>query len=115
MIQHSIHITFTPPSVPFINPIRLPFRHSMDIKLAVCRAFNISMRDLIGHSKEQRFSRPRCAAYYLMKRWTGLSYTQIAQSMGRTDHSTVISGVERAKALLGVCPEFAEQFERAAR
>jgi chromosomal replication initiator protein len=115
MMHAPIRLTYTQPPIAFINPIRRHVRHSMDIKLAVCRAFNVSMHDLIGPSRKDEFVRPRQAAYYLMSKRTNLSLTQIAQSLGRTDHSTVISGIKYAKALIDHCPEFADMFARAAR
>ncbi len=115
MMHSPVRLTYTQPPIAFINPIRMHVRHSMDIKLAVCRAFDVSLHDLTGPSRKGRFVRPRQAAYYLMSRRTNLSLTQIARALGRTDHSTVISGIKYAKALIEHCPDFADLFARAAR
>lgn len=114
MIQHSIHVTFAPPTVAFVNPIPPYGSKSMAIKVAVCRAFDVAMHEMLGQSKAQRIARARFAAYLLMKQRTDLSLRQIAQSLGRSDHSTVKGGIERAKALIDYDPKFAATFARAA-
>ena len=59
------------------------------ILTAVCKHFNIKMRDLKGVSRAKVFSLPRQIAMFLIRRYTTLGFREIGQIFGK-DHSTAV-------------------------
>lgn len=61
-----------------------------DVQRAVCNYFNISVTDLLGKNRSQKFSRPRHLAQYLCRKLTDFSFPDIAQKFGGKDHTSII-------------------------
>ncbi len=78
----------------------------------VAQAFGVDPSDIRGPSQAMRATRPRFAAYRIIKD-KGLSNRQVAWATGRTHPSTVLLGLRRANELLVSDPVFAARFEEA--
>jgi chromosomal replication initiator protein len=73
-----------------------------DIKSAVCRYFDIYSSDLVSNKKKKVYSYPRQMAMYLSRKYTDLSFKEIAEVFGRKEHSTIIYGVKRIENQKGL-------------
>jgi chromosomal replication initiator protein len=62
---------------------------------AVAEFYDIEPAQLRSGSRLHTIAIPRMIIYYLARRLTRLSLTGIAQRLGRRDHTTVMSGIER--------------------
>ncbi|MCO4093100.1 MAG: hypothetical protein HEQ34_14305, partial [Sphingorhabdus sp.] len=56
--------------------------------------------------KTNEYCRPRFAVMYAARRMSKRSYPEIGRIIGRRDHTTVLHGYNRAKALCHTDPEF---------
>ena len=61
----------------------------------VCTYFNLRHTDLKGNSRLAKFVLPRQIAMYLLRNDLGIQYQNIAQELGKADHSTIMHGVEK--------------------
>ena len=80
----------------------LPFSASahsqsrMEEIMAVASAVTgVSRNDIISVRRYHSFIRPRFIYYWIAKKYTKLSYPQIARVLGGRDHATVVNGVRR--------------------
>ena len=64
------------------------------------RYFNVDMKDILSEDKSYRFVRPRHVAFYLCRKLTRCSYSQIAGKFNRYDHTTIISGVRVIESII---------------
>jgi hypothetical protein len=63
----------------------------------------ISVADLIGQSRERRYVRPRQEAMYrVFTECPHISYPESGRRMGGRDHTTVLNGVKRHCARIGI-------------
>jgi len=62
---------------------------------AVCEFYDISAGDLIAHSNFKIYAHPRLVVYYLGRKLTRLSLSNIAYRLGERDHSTIHAGFRR--------------------
>lgn len=76
---------------------------------ATARCFSLSVDDIIGSSRDEIVCRPRQVAMYLARELTIRSTTEIARSLGRRDHTTVLHGVDVIKRRMAMEPELAEK------
>jgi len=72
---------------------------------SVAQAFGVSVREIMGKTRERPVARARQAAYYLCREFTSLSYPRIGAKFNR-DHSTVMYGVKQVGHLRFRNPEF---------
>lgn len=71
------------------------------IMMAVCVALRVEKKALIGRGRPRELVEARHIAFYLMRKLTGLTLTQIGEIFNR-DHSTVIYGIETCEDLMEV-------------
>ena len=64
---------------------------------AVCKHYNIKLKDLKGVSRAKNFSLPRQISMYLIRRYTHLGYREIGQIFGK-DHSTAIHAAQKIES-----------------
>jgi len=64
---------------------------------AVCKHFNIKIKDLKGVSRAKNFAVPRQIAMYLIRRYTHLAYREIGQIFGK-DHSTAVHAQQKIES-----------------
>jgi len=67
------------------------------IESAVCECFGVTPGNLRSSARTRSCSEPRKVAAYLMKMHTILSYQEIGEFFGRTDHSTAHYWVQYCK------------------
>jgi chromosomal replication initiator protein len=60
----------------------------------VAEFFNVTVPDLISHSRRKEVVEPRQIAMYLLRDISDLSYPHIGEKMGR-DHTTAIHSYEK--------------------
>jgi len=68
---------------------------------SVCSYFGLEMRELMSGRRQRTISLARSVAMYLVRKTSKLSFPEIAMTMGKRNHSTVISAcrrIERASA-----------------
>lgn len=78
----------------------------------VCDVTDVSYDHLMGPQRLGPYARARQLGYYLLDAYTPLSLAGIGRHMGR-DHTTVMSGVKRAKKLLETNQEFRDLYNKA--
>ena len=78
-----------------------------DIEAAVCARFGLTAEILRGPKKQRGIARPRQIVMFLAREMTPLSYPQIGAHFHR-DHTTVLSGERRIRALMAERPKLAE-------
>ena len=66
----------------------------MSFLKAVAEFFNITIEDLVSHSRRKEVVEPRQIAMYLLRDISELSYPYIGEKMGR-DHTTAIHSYEK--------------------
>ncbi len=68
------------------------------IMQTVADYYQITVNDLICHSRRREITVPRQIAMYLTREMTNLSLPQIGQVFGNRDHTTVLHGCEKIAA-----------------
>lgn len=71
---------------------------------AVADYFGIAPEDLLGPSRKQQIAVPRQIAMYLLCTETDLSLEQIGAFMGNRNHSTILHGRDKIRALIETDP-----------
>lgn len=79
----------------------------------VCEAWEITRTALLSRSHARREARPRFALYWLVSEHVGLSLPRIGHLIGHRDHSTIMSGIERAKDLYAHDVDWRQRYDRA--
>lgn len=72
-----------------------------DIARAASRVFDVSMIDLVSARRTTRIVLPRQIAMYLAREMTPASLPQIGRLFGNKDHTTVLHGWQKIKAMIG--------------
>lgn len=62
--------------------------------------YNVSIDEILGHSKRQNIVMPRQIAMYLCHEMTDMSYKMIGLALGNRDHSTAIHGVDKIMEMI---------------
>lgn len=73
------------------------------IVAAVAGAFGIPPAEVLGRDRSKTVMEARLIAYYLARHCTRYSYPQLGRAFER-DHTTVLSGVAHAAALISADP-----------
>ncbi len=79
---------------------RIPRQEAFRLIAAVGSEWEVSQHALVSPSRTHRTSRPRFACYWLLAERLRFSLPRIGRLMGNRDHTTVLSGIRRAKDLL---------------
>lgn len=82
-----------------------------EIKKAVCRAYGISLTELVSARRPLAAVMPRQIAMYLMRQLTTQSMPMIGRSMGGRDHTTVLHSVRKIEALRKTDPRLDAEIE----
>jgi chromosomal replication initiator protein len=77
---------------------------------AAAAAFGISMEEMKGRTQPQRIARARHAFVYVARTSMYESYPRIGRALGR-DHTTAMSSMERAEALISRDKDFAARVQ----
>lgn len=78
----------------------------------VCDAWEITRTALLSRSHGRREARPRFALYWLVSERVGLSMPRIGHLIGHRDHTTIMSGIDRAKGLHALDPDWRARYDR---
>lgn len=76
-----------------------------DIKHIVCEEFGVSLNDLLSLRRQGRVVLPRQYCFWIAKRFTTLSYPQIAKAFGGRDHTTILHGIRKIESLAEISEE----------
>lgn len=93
-LQESDH---TPVTVRPRRPIAIE-----SVIAEVCSALCVELTELMGRGRHKRVVLARSLVAYLGRRLTTLSFPELARSMGRPNHSTVITAQKRLQSHLDV-------------
>ena len=83
-------------SMPEGRAARRPVPSSVIID-RVCRALRVDASDLMGRGRHTRVVLARSLVTYLCRRLTTMSYPEIARSIARPNHSSVITAFQRVE------------------
>jgi chromosomal replication initiator protein len=86
--------------------------HVDDIMRAVADKYSIDVKEMKSRSRVQEIAFPRQLAMYLACSLTELSTTEIGRHFGGRDHTTVIHGRDKIKAMVEKDPFFLETVNR---
>lgn len=78
---------------------RLPSDHKQ-ILSAICRFFDLNLKDLTGPKRQKELVLPRHITMYLLSEELGMTVEKIGQVLGGRDHTTVMHGRDRIKGAL---------------
>jgi chromosomal replication initiator protein len=82
---------------------------------AAAQEFGVERGSLLSASRRRQVTDARQVAMYLARELTEHSYTEIAEGIGRRDHTTAISAVKRVKAALLTDPQMRAAVENLVR
>lgn len=71
-----------------------------DIQLAVCAEFKMTLSQMVSRSRKRIWAWPRHVAMGLCRDMTDKTLYQIARAFKRSDHTTILHGVENYRRLL---------------
>ena len=77
---------------------------------AVCKHYNIKLKDLKGTSRAKQFSVPRQISMYLIRRYANLGFREISQIFGK-DHSTAVHAYKKIETDIENDPELKRSVE----
>lgn len=84
------------------RPERISVEQIIDI---VCRYYNVTLDAIISSSRKSTIAHPRQVAMYLARTETDASLPQIGSQMGPRDHTTILHGSEKIRALVDTDPQ----------
>lgn len=62
--------------------------------------FDIKSSDLVGTKRDKQIAVPRQIVMYIMREELGMSYPQIAHTLGKRDHTTIMHGAKKIEKLV---------------
>tara|TARA_Y100000385_G_C12784545_1_gene504938 strand:+ start:201 stop:683 length:483 start_codon:yes stop_codon:yes gene_type:complete len=77
----------------------------------VCNFFSIPVKDFNKKSRKRKYIETRCAAFWLMREYTTMSYMEIGKTFHK-DHSTIIHAVRNAYEWQKTDENFKESLDR---
>ena len=77
---------------------------------AVCKHYNIKMKELKGTSRAKQFSLPRQIAMYLIRRYANLGFREVSQIFDK-DHSTAVHACQKIEQEIESDPELKRNVE----
>ncbi|MCM0604806.1 MAG: chromosomal replication initiator protein DnaA [Xanthomonadaceae bacterium] len=86
-------------------PEETPESSVEQIQAAVAKYFHIRVQDLKSKERTQNIASARHIAMYLIRKYTPLTYQEVAKFFGGRDHSTVIHAVKRIADSVETDPE----------
>jgi chromosomal replication initiator protein len=75
-----------------------------DLLEAVCRHLSLSPNEITGQKRNRALTYARHLAMYLLREDGGLTYSAIAQLLGKKDHSTVVHACTQLLREINVSP-----------
>jgi chromosomal replication initiation ATPase DnaA len=81
------------------------------IQIKICRGFDITMHDLLGTCREQRFVHPRFLAIWLARKITQAPCSHLGLLFHR-DHGAISHACRTVEALIATEPNYAAEVRR---
>jgi chromosomal replication initiator protein len=72
--------------------------HAPAILIAVSAEYGIPVAQILADDRRRHIARARHMAAYLMREWTDGSLAQIASTLNRGDHTTIVHAVNKMRA-----------------
>jgi chromosomal replication initiator protein len=76
---------------------------------SVCKFYNISHEDILSAKRSKEIVVPRQILMYLIRQEMSFSYPQIANLIGKKDHTTIMHGVEKIEKEIRNNPDLQKQ------
>ena len=87
-------------------------RRIAEIALAIIAAhYGVTIEEMLSKRRTKRLVQPRHSLQYILSQLTTLGLRQIANVVGRTDHTTTSNAIERVEEQLEKSEEFRERME----
>ncbi len=83
--------------------------YAFEIRNMVAEHYGLTIEEIIGHNRHQRYVRPRHIAIFLMMKCTGMSSPRIGNLLGGRDHSTILVAEQRLRAKIAADPQLAAE------
>jgi len=81
-------------ATPSAEPLTLD-----SIRRAVCAVYSVGKHAFCSRSRDRKVCDARQVFYWISRRYTGRTTTQIADAAGGRDHSTIVHGADRVEQL----------------
>ncbi len=78
---------------------------------SVCEEFCVDSKDVLSKRRNAELVLPRQVIMYLCREYTDLSLDEIGSALGKKDHVSVMSGVEKIKTALSTDAQLSERIE----
>lgn len=84
--------------------------------IAICAwRWQVEPADILCRSREAKYTKPRLAAMKLVRECLKLPTSTVGWAIGRRDHTTVVSGCQRALFWIETNPDYRARYEAAER
>ncbi len=101
LLNQPIHLELVQMALKDLIAIRVQAVSMDNIRKVVAEFYDISVKDLMGKKRLRHIARPRQVAMSLARELTNNSFTEIGQSFGGRDHTTVMHACEKVQELCG--------------
>ena len=101
LLNQPIHLDLVQMALKDLIAIRVQAVSMDNIRKVVAEFYDISVKDLMGKKRLRHIARPRQVAMSLARELTNNSFTEIGQSFGGRDHTTVMHACEKVQQLCG--------------
>lgn len=71
-----------------------------DVVKSICEFYQIKPTQLKGSKRDAKLVRARQACMYVLKKESGLTFSEIGNLLGGRDHTTIMHGVEKIEGLI---------------
>lgn len=99
LLNQPIHLELVQMALKDLIAIRVQAVSMDNIRKVVAEFYDISVKDLMGKKRLRHIARPRQVAMSLARELTNNSFTEIGQSFGGRDHTTVMHACEKVQEL----------------
>jgi len=97
LLNQPIHLELVQMALKDLIAIRVQAVSMDNIRKVVAEFYDISVKDLMGKKRLRHIARPRQVAMSLARELTNNSFTEIGQSFGGRDHTTVMHACEKVQ------------------
>lgn len=101
LLNQPIHLELVQMALKDLIAIRVQAVSMDNIRKVVAEFYDISVKDLMGKKRLRHIARPRQVAMSLARELTNNSFTEIGQSFGGRDHTTVMHACDKVQQLCG--------------
>lgn len=110
LLNQPIHLELVQMALKDLIAIRVQAVSMDNIRKVVAEFFDVSVKELMGKKRLRHIARPRQVAMSLARELTNNSFTEIGQSFGGRDHTTVMHACEKVQALCISDPMFDKDY-----